>query len=110
VGTRGSVPAAQPVRRVSRPAIREATSNDYERVSQLQVRNGLAPMPRESWMALWSENPLCRRMDRPWPIGWVLESDTDIVGFIAIITTAYRFRGRDPFSYTHMTLPKKRLV
>lgn len=93
---RGMAPLAHDQKPVSRPAIREANFGDYQQIAALQVRNGLTATPRPAWTATWSENPVYRRLQGTWPIGWVLETGTgDIVGFIASIPVAYRFRGRE---------------
>jgi hypothetical protein len=77
-----------------RATLREAAPADYPRIAALQVRNGLATMPRTAWETLWSTNPACRGLRDPAPIGWILETASgEIVGFVAGIPVAYRLRG-----------------
>ena len=46
-------------------------------------------------MAFWRDNPVYRRRDGQWPIGWVLEAkDGEINGWIGNVPLAYYFRGR----------------
>ena len=75
--------------------IRQASLEDYDRISSLQLRNGLAAQPREDWEALRKTKPVCPQ-EAECPIGWVLETaEAEIVGSVSSIPLAYRFRGRD---------------
>ncbi|HWR53684.1 MAG TPA: hypothetical protein VN428_21420 [Bryobacteraceae bacterium] len=77
------------------PAIREASFEDWEKISNLQVRHGMAPRSRSEWQALWTENPAYQEWGHRTPIAWVLENeDHDIVGSISNIPFSYRFRRR----------------
>src|SRR4051812_13822250 len=70
--------------RTKRPAaalkIREASFDDYQAITALQERNGLATRSREQWQSLWMGNPVYERMHGNWPIGWVLQADEGVVG------------------------------
>lgn len=77
------------------PAIREASFQDWEQISNLQTRNGAPPRSRAEWQALWTENPAYQEWGHRSPIAWVLENEErEIVGSISNIPFTYRFRGR----------------
>src|ERR1051326_6395062 len=80
----------------TRPTVRAAEFSDYEGVAALQTRNGLPTRSREDWIALWRDNPVSQSAGGNWPIGWKREAASrEIVGFIASLPVAYRFRGRE---------------
>lgn len=79
--------AAAPAK--SRPALREACFADYPAVAALLERNGLRARPEEEWRRLWVSNPA---YDEGWPIGWVLESEGQIVGALANLPASYVWR------------------
>jgi hypothetical protein len=88
------------------PAIlRQASFEDYEQISALQIRNGLTATCYEAWAALWIDNPAYHEWQADWPIGWVVQAGTgEVVGFVGNIPVAYQFRGRElraatPFSW-----------
>jgi hypothetical protein len=75
------------------PKLREARFDDYEQISALERRTGLAAKPFDEWRHLWVENPVYRKMPG-WPIGWVLEDDAGrVVGNLGNIPLRYEFRG-----------------
>lgn len=73
--------------------VREARFDDEVFVQNLCQRNGL-PGERsdQAWKWIWGKN---RFYKSDWPIGWILESDKKVVGFIGNIARAYSFRGRE---------------
>jgi len=77
------------------PQIREARLEDYAEIARLQSRNGLISRPYKEWSALWTENPAFLQAGGSWPIGWVLESRDEILGFIGNLPLAYSFRGHE---------------
>ena len=78
-----------------RTRIREASFEDYDEVSALQLRNGLTTRSCADWLALWNGNPAYEQSGLHWPIGWVLESSSGQVGgFVGNLPLAYHFNGR----------------
>lgn len=72
--------------------LREAKFEDEKGVQALSHRNGLLGEQSElAWQWFWLENPFC---PEGWPLGWVLEADNEIVGFIGNIPRSYSYRGR----------------
>lgn len=81
---------------VKPPNLRLATFEDYERMAQLELDNGMTVMPKDDWLAMWLQNPLWPKLSKDWPIGWLLETDSGrLVGTLVNIPTLYKFRGRD---------------
>jgi hypothetical protein len=76
----------------STPAkIREALFSDFEAVWTLKRRWGLIPDSFKNWERLWLENPALLHCPQPLPIGWVLESDGRVVGYLGNIASLYHF-------------------
>lgn len=72
------------------PILREATLEDEKGVQVLSHRNGLVD-EGSVWQWLWFDNPFC---PEGWPLGWVLEADKEIVGFIGNIPRSYACSGK----------------
>lgn len=52
------------------PKIREASLEDYERISALQVAHKRPTKRYEEWVHLWINNPAYRPYRDALPIGW----------------------------------------
>jgi hypothetical protein len=74
--------------------IREATLGDYAQIAALNSRNGLGVKSREEWEHIWVNNPVYKKVPN-WPIGWVAEIASEIVGFVGSIPVSYFFKGRE---------------
>ena len=77
--------------------IREISSNDYEQVRLLLIRNGLFPPNKHLWESLRKENPEISNNEKlkNWPMGWVLENDNGrIVGNLWNILMIYKFKDK----------------
>jgi hypothetical protein len=74
--------------------LREAAFSDFEAVSELKQRWGLNADSIENWERLWLRNPAvaCGSTERP--IGWVLEADEAVVGYLGNISLSYRYGDR----------------
>lgn len=87
--------SAQPVHSGGLPSavIREASFSDFDGVAALKQRWGVAADSMENWERLWRHNPaLQQNCDRP--IGWVLEADGAIVGYLGNISLLCRYGNR----------------
>lgn len=74
--------------------IREANYSDCEAVGALKRRNGLSvKWSTDRWVGLWKENPAMQQ-NPAIPIGWVLEQEGDVVGYLGNIPMYYQFQGR----------------
>jgi hypothetical protein len=67
------------------PRLREATFSDFSKVAKLKESLGLAPDSIENWERLWRQNPSLAPGDVSRPIGWVLETGSEIVGYLGSI-------------------------
>jgi hypothetical protein len=72
--------------------IREASFDDYPEISSLSLRYGLPPKGQAEWEHLWTANPVYKLVP-DWPIGWVLEVDDKIGGYIGNIPLTYEYQG-----------------
>jgi hypothetical protein len=73
--------------------LREALFSDFPAVAQLKHRWGMTPDSLENWERLWRLNPaLKEQCERP--IGWVLEAEGGVVGYLGNISQIYRYGER----------------
>lgn len=84
-----SIPGA-----VAPAKVREATFADFEAVRALKRRWGLIPDSYENWERIWRSNPAIQDRNQEFPIGWVLESEGRVVGYLGNVASQYRFGGR----------------
>jgi hypothetical protein len=73
--------------------VREARFDDYSAIANLQGRYQLEAGTYQEWSHLWLNNPVYQKR-QSWPIGWVLETDRQVVGYIGNIPLLYEFQGR----------------
>jgi hypothetical protein len=71
--------------------LRVARFSDFKAVADLKERWGMAADCIENWERLWRFNPALEHMGTERPIGWVLEADSRVVGYIGNIPRLYRF-------------------
>jgi hypothetical protein len=74
--------------------LREVRFDDCQAVSALKERYGLGSDSVEKWKWLWKDNPAILPDDQTPNMGWVLEADEGIVGYVGSIPMAYRFGER----------------
>jgi hypothetical protein len=77
-----------------RAAIREASFSDFSAVAALKQRGGLVADSFENWERLWRHNPALTESQNNRPIGWVLEADGAVVGYLGNISLLCRFGDR----------------
>ena len=73
------------------PTVREANFEDREAVRSLQKRAGYSVAPRDNWPWLWTDNPVWARTDPKPKIGWVLDAEGEIVGYLGNIPILCRY-------------------
>lgn len=88
-GKANARPASRPA-----PRLREASYDDFAQIALLQAEHGLGGWTAEEWRHLWAANPVYVELRGEWPIGWVLETGGDIVGYLGNIPTVYRLGDR----------------
>jgi hypothetical protein len=88
-----SLPAGSS-RYVAPAKLREAIFSDFKSVSELKQRWGLNADSIENWERLWLHNPALSDGGTKRPIGWILEADDAVVGYLGNISLAYRYGDR----------------
>jgi hypothetical protein len=74
--------------------LREATFSDFDGVAKLKARSGIVADSPENWNRLWRNNPALAAGPANRPIGWVLEANGEIVGYLGNISLQCRYGGR----------------
>ncbi len=69
--------------------LREARLSDFQAVANLKSHWGLSSDSNENWGRLWRDNPALGPLSHP--MGWVLEADDHLVGYIGNIAQLYRY-------------------
>jgi hypothetical protein len=78
------------------PNLRPARFEDYPNIVTLESSHQMRSRTEKDWRALWEENPLWPRLQKDWPIGWVLEDSAGkIVGSIVNVPSIYQFADRE---------------
>src|SRR5262245_17699967 len=85
-----------PNRPLAPPDLRPARFDDFAQVQQLECKHNMVSPPQAQWRDMWLTNPLWARVQKDWPLGWVLESSNNqIVGALWNLPSAYHFQGRE---------------
>lgn len=74
------------------PITRVATREDQPRVQELQRLLGLRPDSLGDWDHIWGKN--LQQLESRIAIGWVLEVDGDVVGYLGNVALRYILNGR----------------
>lgn len=91
---RASQPPVQSGSKLAPARLREATFSDFEGVAELKRRWKMAADSPENWERLWRRNPALARTNSKHPIGWVLDANGEIVGYMGNISSLYRYGNR----------------
>ena len=81
--------AAESSRASGTLTLRNAQLSDFQSVSELKGRYGIVVDPPDNWNRLWRNNPATAGMTSEPVIGWVLESQGGIVGYLGNIHLTY---------------------
>jgi hypothetical protein len=79
---------------LSEVKLREAQFSDFDAVQALKRRWSLSEDSLENWERLWHRNPALTTNSVDRPIGWVLESNGRLVGYLGNISQTYHFGGK----------------
>jgi hypothetical protein len=71
--------------------LREANFSDYSAVTELKGKWGLIPDSFANWERLWRKNPALRYAQGQLPMGWVLEAQDKVVGYLGNIPLRYHY-------------------
>lgn len=86
-----SEPVAQSLPGTSPVELREATFSDYSAVTDLKRKWGLIPDSSANWERLWRGNPALQYTKAQLPMGWVLEAQKKVVGYLGNIPLRYHY-------------------
>jgi hypothetical protein len=78
------------------PVLRESRINDYDKVKSLLHRIGMPSESLEAWKA-YRKSPALKKTGRSFPFGWVLEAESNIVGYLGNIPMMYSYQGSEVF-------------
>lgn len=73
---------------------REVRFSDWQAVTGLKGRWGLTADSLDNWERFWRGNPALRASSSPLSMGWVLETEDRIVGYLGSIPLLYRYGDR----------------
>jgi len=80
----------------TQPVLREVRINDYEKVKSLFHQIGMPSESIEAWKA-YRKSPALKKAEKKFSFGWVLEAESNIVGYLANIPMLYSYQGSDVF-------------
>ena len=78
------------------PILREVRINDYDKVKSLFHRIGMPSESLEAWKA-YRKSPALKKAGKDFSFGWVLEAESNIVGYLANIPMMYSYQGSEVF-------------
>jgi hypothetical protein len=76
--------------------LREVQISDYEKVKSLFHQIGIPSESIETWKA-YRKSPALKKAEKSFPFGWVLEAESNIVGYLANIPMMYSYQGSEVF-------------
>lgn len=71
--------------------LRQATLSDFSEVLALKQRWGLVWDSAADWDRMWRQNPALQHMKAEPVVGWVLEAEGRVVGYLGNISQLYRY-------------------
>ncbi len=80
--------------------LREATFGDFQQVMKLRRDAGWPVDSLENWERIWLRNPALELMGTKPAIGWVLEADGNVVGYLGNIPIVYYYGDRTLIALT----------
>ena len=80
--------------KVTPAKLREATFSDFEGIAKLKARSGIVADSPENWNRLWKANPALVAGGQNRPIGWVLDAEGEIVGYLGNISLQCQYGDR----------------
>jgi hypothetical protein len=84
-------PSIQPLPGALPVELREAKFSDYSVVTDLKRKWGLIPDSLANWERLWRHNPALQYAQAQPPMGWVLEAQDKVVGYLGNIPLRYHY-------------------
>ena len=72
--------------------IREATKGDYNQIKELHEKFDLKILNENDWSNFWSQNPYYLESKKNIPIGWVVEENSKVVGYLGNLVKEYYYK------------------
>jgi hypothetical protein len=85
---------AQSTGMIAPAKLREVRFSDFDAVAELKQRWGMVADSLDNWKRLWTDNPALMHGEIVRPMGWVLEADGVIVGYLGNISLQCRYGDR----------------
>lgn len=77
--------------------LRKVNYSDYNQIKKLHLRNEIKIFDELEWNNFWKKNPIINNNDYKFPIGWVLEKDSNIIGYLGNIIKEYYLKEKKLF-------------
>ena len=72
--------------------IREVdVEKDYDQIKELHLRYNLKILNKNEWLKFWKENPYSLNSSKLYPVGWVIEDNKKISGYIGNVFKEYYY-------------------
>ena len=74
--------------------IREIQTEDYPQIRELHIKYNLKILDKVEWINFWSRNPCIQDSKDSLPLGWILEENKRIVGYLGNIPKEYYYKNK----------------
>lgn len=74
--------------------IREIQTEDYPQIRELHIKYNLKILDKVEWLNFWAKNPCLQDSNNSFPLGWVLEENERIVGYLGNIPKKYYYQDK----------------
>ena len=74
--------------------IREIQTEDYPQIRELHIKYNLKILDKVEWINFWSRNPCIQDSNDSLPLGWILEENKRIVGYLGNIPKEYYYKNK----------------
>jgi len=78
------------------PVLRGVQISDYEKVKSLFRKIRMPSESIEAWKS-YRKSPALKKAGKDFPFGWVLEAESNIVGYLANVPMMYSYKGSEVF-------------
>ena len=72
--------------------IREVIKDDYDQIRELHKKFNLKILNESDWIKFWYQNPHLLESKTYTPVGWVIEDNNNIVGYLGNLVKEYNYK------------------
>jgi|TARA_Y100000294_G_scaffold176927_1_gene200754 hypothetical protein len=72
--------------------IREVVKDDYNQIKELHKKFDLKILNESDWSKFWSQNPYFLESKKHTPVGWVIEDNNRVVGYLGNLVKEYYYK------------------